>query len=129
MFRPQHPDGALPPILMRQLVWLAPLLWCVGLAFCFSLLMKSRAAGAALLGGVWIAEIIFKDFIAVTPWLRPILLFPTTLVFPPAVVSQNWYDIWLNSRLEVIGLAVVLIFIGWLFLRRPEGLLKGASED
>jgi hypothetical protein len=129
MFRPQHPDGALPPMLMRQLVWLAPLLWCVGLAFCFSLLMKSRAAGAALLGGVWITEIIFKDFIAVTPWLRPVLLFPTTLVFPPAVVPQNWYDIWLNSRLEVIGLAVVLIFIGWLFLCRPEGLLKGASED
>lgn len=129
MFRPQHPDEALPRMLMRQLVWLVPLLWCVGLAFCFGLLMKSRAAGAALLGGVWIAEIIFKDFIAATPWLRPVLLFPTTLVLPPMVVPQSWYDIWLNSRLEVIGLGVVLIFIGWLFLRRPEGLLKSASED
>src|SRR5215469_11763814 len=92
MFRPPHPQSPILQFLTRQLVWLSPLLWCVGISTCFGLLMKSRAAGAALLGGIWIAEIIFKDLIAITVWLRPVLLFPTTLVLPPTVVPQAWYD-------------------------------------
>ncbi|HEX4204185.1 MAG TPA: hypothetical protein VHZ51_08320 [Ktedonobacteraceae bacterium] len=129
MFLPIHPGEALPRLIMRQLVWLAPLLWCVGLAFCFGLLMKSRAAGAALLGGIWIAEIIFKDYIAANSWLRPVMLFPTTLVLPATVIPQGWYDMWLSSRYEVIGTGLILIFVGWLFLRNPEGMLRSISED
>jgi len=29
----------------------------------------------------------------------------------------------------VIGTALVLLPIGWLLLRNPEGLLKGSSEE
>ncbi len=129
MLQPPQPQSALVQFLMRQLVWLGPLLWCVGLASCFGLLLRSRAAGAALLGGVWIAEIIFKDRIAATTWLRPVLLFPTTLVLPPAVVPQSWYNIWLTSRFEVLGTGLVLLLLAWLLLHNPEGLLKGSTEE
>src|SRR5581483_6963490 len=129
MFQLQHPQSPIIQFHTRQLVWLTPLFWCVGISTSFGLLMKSRTAGAALLGGIWIAEIIFKDYIAITVWLRPFLLFPTTLVLPPTVVPQAWYEIWLTSRLEVLGTGLLLLCLAWLLLRNPEGLLKTSSEE
>jgi hypothetical protein len=129
MFQPSQLQSALMEYLVRQLVWLAPLLWCVGLGLCFALIMRSRSAAGALLGAIWIAEIIFKDWIALTPWLRPVLLFPTTLLIPPTVIPQYWYDVWLSSRFELIATGLVLLPIGWLLLHNSEGLLKSMSED
>jgi hypothetical protein len=129
MLQPPHPQLALIQFLVRQLVWLAPLFWCVGLASSVGLLLRSRAAGAAVLGGIWILEIIFKDVLASIAWLRPVSLFPTTLVAPPAVVSQYWYDQWLSSRFEVLGTGLVLLLAVWLLLHDSESLLKGLSED
>jgi len=64
-----------------------------------------------------------------TPWLRPVLLFPTTLVIPPTVIPQYWYDVWLSNRFELIATGLVLLPIGWLLLHNSEGLLKSMSED
>jgi hypothetical protein len=129
MLQPPHPQPVLIQFLARQLVWLAPLFWCVGLASSFGLLLRSRAAGAAVLGGVWIAEIIFKDVLASFSWLWPLLLFPTTLVTPPSVVPQHWYDAWLSSRFEVLGTGLILLLVAWLLLHNPEGLLKISNEE
>jgi hypothetical protein len=114
-----------------QLIWLAPLLWCLSVGFCFSLLLQSRTAGAALVGGIWIAEIVFKDFIAMSNWLRPILLFPFTLVgYPATHASQADYNLYfLNTRFDLMGMALVFFFLGWLLLRNTEHMLKGITAE
>ncbi len=129
MPQPPHTLPAALEFLMGQLVWLAPLLWLAGCGFCLALLLRSRSASAALLGGIWVLEIIFKDVLAATDWLRPVLLFPTTLLPLVGRLPQVYFDIWLDTRLEVLGTGLALCLIGWLLLRNPEGLLKGASEE
>jgi hypothetical protein len=113
--------SALLSFLTNQLTWLAPLLWFVGLGLCLAMLLRSRSASSAILSGIWVGEILFKDFFIDTDWLRPAFLFPTTLT--PAI------DFWLTNRFEVLGTALVLLLLGWLLLRNPEGLLKGSSEE
>ena len=116
--------------LTLQLVWFAPLLWFVGFGLCLALLLRSRTASGALLGGIWIMEIIFKDYLALTPWLRPVLLFPTTLIFyPQPIILQDIFDLWFANHFQVLLTALVLLPLGWLLLRNPEGLLKGSSEE
>ena len=127
MFQPQHAWAEPVQFLVQSLAWFATLLWCVGLGFCFSLLLRSRSAAGALLAGIWIAEIFFKDEIFL--WLRPFSLFPTTLVYPPVVLPQQYITMWFTNRIEVLATGVALIGIGWLLLHNTESLLKGTSEE
>lgn len=129
---PQQLNSWVSPLqfLTNQVTWFAPLLWMVALGLCLALLLRSRAASAAILGGIWILEIIFKDYLAATTWLRPVLLFPTTLIlFPSTLIPDSVFWAWLSTRLEIVGTGLVLLLLGWLFLRYPERLLKGASEE
>lgn len=114
-----------------QLLWLAPLLWCLAVGFCSSLLLQSRTAGVALLGSIWIVEIIYKDFIASSVWMRPFLLFPATLLAYPAThVSQTDYATYIfNTRIDLLGMAVVIFVLGWLLLHNTEHLLKGMTTE
>jgi len=108
--------------LADQLTWLATLLWFVGMGLILALLTRSRSASGAILSGIWLVEIVFKDFFASTNWLQPVFLFPTTLT--PSI------NYWLTNRLEVLVMGLVLLPLGWLLLRtNPEGLLKGSSEE
>ena len=116
-------------LLTQVLTWIAPLLWLIGIGVCLALLLRSRAASGALIGGIWIFEIIFKDYIAVTSWLHPVFLFPTTLIPLVGTIPQLYFNIWLTTRLELLGVALVFLLIGWLLLRNPEGLLKTSSEE
>jgi hypothetical protein len=115
--------------LVGQLTWLAPLLWLVGIGLCLALVLRSRPAGVALLSGIWIAEIIFKDYIAANGWLHPVLLFPTSLLPLVGPVPQTIFNLWLTTRFELIGSAIIFILLGWLLLRNPEALLKTSIEE
>jgi hypothetical protein len=116
--------------LTNSLTWFAPLLWFVAVGLCLALLTRSRSASGAILAGIWLAEILFKDYIAVTDWLRPVLLFPTTLLLFPVPNLPQWvFDLWLNNRFEVLGTALLLLPLGWLLLQNKEGLLKGVGEE
>ncbi|HLJ36005.1 MAG TPA: hypothetical protein VKU38_20265 [Ktedonobacteraceae bacterium] len=130
-FIPQQPQPFAAPVafLAAQLAWFAPLLWLVGIGLCLAMLIRNRAASTAALCGVWLLEIIFKDYIALTNWLHPVFLFPTTLLALTGTIPQNQYDIWLSSRLEVLGTGLAFICIGWLLLHSPERLLKASSEE
>jgi len=130
-FVPQmsQPSSAPLQFLTGQLTWIAPLLWLVALGLCLALLLRSRAASGALLGGIWIVEIIFKDYFAATSWLHPVFLFPTTLLPLVGPLPQAILNSWLTNRFELIGTALVLLLLGWLLLRNPEGLLKTSSEE
>jgi|GEM_PF-929645 hypothetical protein len=117
--------------LLIQLIWLAPLMWLGSVGFCVALLVKSRSAGGALLGGVWLLDILFVGNIAGTTWLRPLLLFPTTLlIFPANLVSRSYFETyWLTTRFELLAMALVFFIIGRLLLQNTESLLKGATEE
>ncbi len=115
---------------LLQLVWLVPLLWLVTAGLAIALLTKSRSASGALLAGIWLLDTIFVGVIAQTAWLRPFLLFPATLLlFPAAGVSRtDFITYWLDTRIELMGMALVLLMLDWLLLRDAEGLLQGVSE-
>ena len=121
------------PALLRfgigQLVWLAPLLWFMAVGLCLAMLIRSRAATTALLSGVWIIEIVFKDYFAAIDWLHPVFLFPTTLLPLVGPLPAKYLNLWFTNRYELIGTAIVVLLIGWLLLHFPEGLLKGSGEE
>jgi hypothetical protein len=133
IYLPRFMDNWSPIVrfLTVQIIWFAPLLWCMAVGFCFALLMQSRTAAGALLGSIWVAEIIFKDLIALTSWLRPVLLFPNTLLmFPATNFDYNDYITYnLTTRLELVATAIVLFPLGWLLLRNTDRMLKGANAE
>jgi hypothetical protein len=112
----------LPQFLIGQLTWIAPLCWFVGLGFFLALLIRSRSASSALLGGIWMIEAIFYGYFAIIDWLKPLFLFPTTLA--PGI------SFWLSNRIELCITAMILLLLDWFMLRNTERLLQGTvSED
>ena len=107
--------------LIGELTWVAPLLWFVAIGFCLALLLRSRTASSALLGGIWTAEAIFYGFFAATGWLKPVFLFPTTL--DPGI------DFWLINRFALLATALVCLVAGWFMLARTELLLQGTAGE
>jgi hypothetical protein len=111
----------LPQFLIGQLTWVAPLLWFVAIGLCLALLLRSRSASSALLGGIWTAEAIFYGFFSTTDWLKPVFLFPTTL--DPGI------NFWLVNRLALLGTALVCLVVGWFLLAHTERLLQGTAGE
>ncbi len=108
--------------LLAQLIWCAPLLWFAGLGLCLALLTRSFVASTAVLGGIWIIEVLFlKNLLPGNAWLQSVLLFPTTLL-PEATF-------WLSSRITVLITAAIMLILSWFLLHRTESLLKGSSEE
>lgn len=130
-FLPYPAQMTSPPLqfLVGQLSWVATLLWCVGLCLCLTTLLHSNTASTTLLGCLWILEIIYRGTFVSTEWLRPFFLFPTTLLPLAGPAPQAFFNFWLINRLEVLGTALVLLFVGWLLLHNTEGLLKGSGEE
>jgi hypothetical protein len=105
-----------------QLSWIVTTIWFVAVALVATLLTHSRSASSAILGVVWIIQVLFMGHIVdTTTWLRPLFLFPTLLA------PQISY--WTLNRLEVLATGIILLPIGWLLLHNTESLLKGSSEE
>lgn len=105
------------PLGAGQLLWLAPTLWFCGAGAVLGLLLRSRAASGAVLGGIWVAELAAHGYFAATGWARPWFLF-ATLYAPEA-------DFWLANRVELIAIALALLAGAWLYLRNPEWRFHG----
>ena len=118
-------------LLTVQLLWMAPLAWFTTVGFFLAVLTQSRTASGTLLGIAWFLDTLFALTIANVPWLRPVLLFPATLIIYPATgTSQSDFNsYWLTTRFELLGTALVLFLVGWLLLHDTERLLKGATEE
>lgn len=110
----------LPQFFTWQLAWLAPLGLFITLGACCTLLMRSRAASSALLGGIWMLEAVFYGYFASLAGLKPFFLFPTTLA--PTI------SFWLANRWGLLGIALVLSLLAWFLLSKSESLLRGASS-
>ena len=114
--------NVLQQFLAGQLTWIAPLLWFASTGFTLALLIRSRSASSALLGGIWMIEAIFYGYFVFIDWLKPLFLFPTTLA--PGI------SFWLSNRIELLITAWILLLLDWFMLRNTERLLQGtASED
>jgi hypothetical protein len=100
------------PLLAGQLAWLAPALWLAGAGVLLSLLLHSRASSGALLGCIWLFQLVFHGYFAQYNWTRPWFLFAT--LFTPTA------SFWLSNRLELIATALLLLAAAWWFLRNPE---------
>jgi len=100
------------PLAAGQLTWLAPSLWLAGAGILLALLLRSQASSGAILGCVWIFQLVFHGYFAQNGWTRPWFLF-ATLYTPGA-------SFWLANRLELIATALVLLAAAWCFLRDPE---------
>ena len=111
----------LPQFLIGQLTWIAPLFWFVGVGFSLALLIRSRSASSALLGGIWMIEAIFYGYFAIIDWLKPLFLFPTTLA--PGI------SFWLSNRIELLITALVLLLLDWFMLQNTEKLLQGTAGE
>ncbi|WP_047864009.1 hypothetical protein [Rubrobacter aplysinae] len=98
--------------LIGQLGWLAPLCWFFSLGALLALVLRSSTASSAVLGGVWLFELMLGGLFYTTDWLRPIFLFATT--FTPAA------DYWAFNRLVLIAISIVLGVVFWALLRRSE---------
>ena len=107
-----------------QLIWFAPLLWFVAIGLFLALLLRSRAASSALLGGIWVAENIMYGLLISTTWLHPVFLFATTLT-PLRILTTFW----LANRLELVGTALIFLLVGWIQLHHTEVLLQKTQGD
>ena len=123
----QQFTATFPPMLQwetAQLTWLAPLLWFVTIGLFLALLLRSRAASTALLGGIWVAENLMYGLLISTSWLHPVFLFATTLT-PFSLLTTFW----LMNRIELIGTALLFLLIDWFQLHQSETLLQKAQGD
>lgn len=113
----------LPQLLAEQLIWFSTLLWFAAAGFCLAARKRSVAASVSLLCGIWILSFWLT---ALTPqfpdWVKKAFsLFTSTLT--PQI------DYWLENRVLILAVAVILFLPGCLFLLGTEGLLKAAQEE
>jgi hypothetical protein len=115
-------SSALVQFLGLQYSWIATTVWFVAVALVASLLTRNRSASIAILGAIWIVQVLFMaHLVETTSWLQPLFLFPT--IVAPQI------NFWTTNRLEVLLTGLVLLPVGWWLLHNTEGLLKGASEE
>jgi hypothetical protein len=107
------------PFVWGQLVWLSPLLFCAALGAVLALLLRGRTAAGAVLGGLWLVQMLFAGHFLTNGWLRPFYLF-ATLRAPGA-------DFWLDNRLALVGAAVALLAV-FAVLFRSEALVLGGES-
>jgi hypothetical protein len=100
--------------------WLAPLLWFGAWGAVLTLLLRSRAASVAILGVVWVVELLFHGLLAAYGWTRALYVFAT--MFNAA------RSFWGPNRLELIATALVLFAAVWFYLRNSEWCLQGEES-
>lgn len=98
-----------------QLTWLAPLVWCIGLGAALALALRSTVASSAILGMLWLGELLLRDYFLGNAVLQKMFLF-LTIVEPRAAY-------WLANRLTLVGMGLVLLAGTALLLRNNEWLL------
>lgn len=99
------------------LAWLPTLFWFAGWGALLALLLRSRAASAAILGVIWVIELAFHGIFPQYGWTTPLYVFAT--MFSPDA------PFWLLNRLELLGTGILLFIAVWLYLSNAEWRLRG----
>lgn len=106
---------------INQLTWLAPLLWFVLGGAVLSLLLRSRVASSAVLGMLWIAELLFRWYFLQDTLLRRVYVFLTLATLKQGPAPNASY--WLSNRLTLLAMASVFLIALSVLLRQNETLL------
>ena len=114
------PWAALRPGAASVLVWLAPTLWFAAAGPLLALLLRSLATAGALLGSIWIAQLVFHGYFALYRWTRPWFLFAT--LFAPNA------SFWLANRIELLLTAGVVLLGVWGYLHNAEWRFRGEES-
>ena len=99
----------------RQLAWLTPSLALMGLGSVAALAFAQGTGGALLAGGMWLLQLLLKDWFAASPWARYLFVFM-------AARYPDHPDFWAN-QLCLMGITVVLVIGSALLLKREERYL------
>lgn len=96
----------------RQLAWLVPTLAMVSLSTTLAFANRQAVGGAAIVGLVWIVQLLFRDMFLQSSWARYLLL----------LMGSNYPE---NPALRgnqavLIGLSILLLAAAWGLLRRQE---------
>ncbi len=104
----------------EQLIWSAPMLWFTAIGAILALLMRNRTTSSAILGCLWVMQLVFHGYFLATGWTRPWFLF-TTLYTPTA-------SFWLSNRIELILTALGVFIATWLYLHNNEWRFFGEDD-
>jgi hypothetical protein len=113
----------------RQLVWLSSVLCFIALGATISVLLHSRIASSTILGILWISQFLFKAMFLDDGVSQRLYLFASEQIFPAILEIRRvaWYDTWLQNRLILLGIALVLFVVTALALSRNEATLNAES--
>jgi hypothetical protein len=96
----------------RQLAWLAPTLTMIALGSAVSFANRQAMAGSAVIGLIWIFEIILRDWFLQDRWARYVLLIMGS-TYPDNPALRG-------NQVVLISLAGLLLVVAWALLRRQE---------
>src|SRR5512133_1213782 len=96
----------------RQLAWLVPSLAAVSLGCACAFANRQGTGGAAVIGMLWIMQIILRDWFLTSPWVRYILLLMGSNYPENPALGAN--------QLTLLSLSVLLLLASWALLRRQE---------
>lgn len=110
---------------LSLLTWLTPLLWYIAAGALFTLLLRSRVASSTALGMIWVAQFLFKPVFEEYGILQRLYLFITEQLIPDVWPASYplWYTTWLQNRLTLLALALLMLGAVALLLRCNESLL------
>ncbi len=108
------------PHMSQPLTWLAPTLWLATSGTLLALLMRNRSSSVAILGCIWVCQLIFHGYFASYGWMQPWFLFAT--VFTPQA------SFWLANRIELIVTAMGLALLAWTYLHNAERRFLGEER-
>jgi len=107
--------GFLGNPLARQLVWLVPSLALMGLASVVALAFAQGMPGALVVGAMWLFQILFRDWLAASPWARFVFLFMGGMHPESPDLPANY--------LCLLALAAAFAVLAALMLQREERYL------
>jgi hypothetical protein len=95
-----------------QAAWVAPTLAMIALGAFVAFASRQAAAGAALIGLLWMVQVLLRDLFLRSSWARYLLI----------IMGSNYPE---NPALRgnqavLTGLAVLLLVGAWALLRRQE---------
>jgi hypothetical protein len=101
--------------LARQAAWAAPCLAMIALGAAAALAFRQAAAGSALIGLVWMMQVLLRDLFLQSPAARYVLIFMGSNYPQDPALRGN--------QAALAGLAVLLSIAAWAFLRLQERYL------
>lgn len=96
----------------RQLVWFVPCLTLLILGGATSLVTKNCSGGFALVGGIWISQLLTRGWFAREPILRNILLFYGVM---DPLGKQRIYN-----QITLMAISVFLLVVTYTLLKKQE---------